>query len=417
MTRHYVSQYEDMLSTSNLLTESDSNFANKKQEAVAFSNKFKQFDQRDRVKIKVGEQLAFLSVVVAPGENSRIELSGSVQPKTIAKIHTDNNDKIDFIEFEDGTKFPEAAEFTTVGGTNITNTIFFQDAASAEKAHTSIWMQISNMEGHGWEVEHYMNEAKGVVDKNVGKIRKNDVVQTELKPGDRVIGDMGMGRSVFGTVKRIGREHIFMVSNNGEEMAFRPEHIAAQTDSYWTDQQDAEMARRRKFKKEDGVAEDFAGVAKNQFVKGDLVNHPFFPAGGTVMRIDGSNVYVRDNKSHKIFRLSTHSLLQGNMAEAVDVTEMDAPQTAKITAVQGSGDQQKITATSTDATTGTSVSTTTAAKNLVKGADGKLALNLPKPGQTSSAAPQQADPAIKPGADIALNADIHESRLKKLAGL
>ena len=101
-----------------------------------------------------------------------------------------------------------------------------------------------------------VEEARGYVDKNVGKVRKNDVVQTDLKPGDRVIGDMGMGRSVFGTVKRIGRTMIYMVSNNGEEMAFRPEHIELLTPTYWTDKLDAESARRKKFKKEDATVSD-----------------------------------------------------------------------------------------------------------------------------------------------------------------
>jgi hypothetical protein len=153
MTRYSVDKYESVISDS--ITES-LNFNTKKTEARAFSNTFKMLDNRDHVSIEVGKQISVLSTVVVPGEkDSRIEVSGFVQPKEITKINLDLSDKIDSIEFSDGSMFPEAAEFTSVSGTNITNTAFFPDHSSASKAHTALWMLLSRMEGLGWTVERY----------------------------------------------------------------------------------------------------------------------------------------------------------------------------------------------------------------------------------------------------------------------
>jgi hypothetical protein len=160
MTRHSVDIYENMLITDTRLLENNQEFAKRKQQAQVFSTRFKQLDQRDHVQIRVGNAISVLSATIVPSDVvSRIELSGFVSPKKITKINKDHSDKIDSLEFSDGSRFPEAAEFTTVGGTNITNTIFFSDSAAASKAYTAIWMYISTLEGQGWELEQYLSEA------------------------------------------------------------------------------------------------------------------------------------------------------------------------------------------------------------------------------------------------------------------
>jgi hypothetical protein len=161
MTRKWVENYNSIFIDS--INESTNQFAKSKSQAEAFSKKFKQYDQRDSVNIKVGEQISILSATVVPGINnsnhpSRIELAGFVKPKKIVKIHLDNNDKIDTIEFADGSRFPEAAEFTNIDGTNITNTIFFNNGVDAAKAYSGIWMLISTLEGEGWKLEEYLSE-------------------------------------------------------------------------------------------------------------------------------------------------------------------------------------------------------------------------------------------------------------------
>lgn len=160
-TRYSVDKYENIFVLPNALHESHSTFAQKKQEARVFSAAFSSYDERDTVEIAVGNSLAVLSATLVPGDSvSRIEISGFVQPKRIVAINLDANDRIDTLEFSDGSIFPEAAEFTTVGGTNITNTIFFSDATSASRAYTAIWMQIGALEHNGWTVESAISESR-----------------------------------------------------------------------------------------------------------------------------------------------------------------------------------------------------------------------------------------------------------------
>jgi hypothetical protein len=156
MTRHYVDKYETVVRPE--LAESTSSFNTRKKEATAFSKAFKAMDNRDGVAIEVGESISVLSTVVVPSDKtSHIEVSGFVKPKQIAKINLDTDNKIDTIEFSDGSIFPEAAEFTTVGGVNITNTTFFPNYQSASKAYTTLWMMLTSMEGKGWKIEKYMS--------------------------------------------------------------------------------------------------------------------------------------------------------------------------------------------------------------------------------------------------------------------
>lgn len=160
-TRYHAAKYAGMFVDSKLV-ESNDVFAQRKKEAKQFSQAFKKLDQRSDVKIAIGTSLSLLSSTVVPGDDShksRIELSGFVNPKKIVKLNLDIDDKIDSIEFSDGTQFPEAAEFTTVGGINITNTIFFSKEAAAKQAFTHIWMLISNLEGSGWSIEKYLTES------------------------------------------------------------------------------------------------------------------------------------------------------------------------------------------------------------------------------------------------------------------
>lgn len=125
----------------------------------------------------MGNKVAVLSATIVPEINvSRVELSGFINPKKIVKINLDLENKIDSIEFDDGSIFPEAAEFTTVADKNITNTIFFPNSSSASKAYTSIWMWVSRLEGSGWKLEDYMSEDLDANQKRVGQLGPTEKV-------------------------------------------------------------------------------------------------------------------------------------------------------------------------------------------------------------------------------------------------
>ena len=161
MTRYHANRYANMF-VSGQLVESDDQFAQRKQQAQQFSQQFQQLDQRDSVDLAVGNSISLLSSTAVPGNNnhaSRIELAGFVTPKKIVKINLDNNNKIDTLEFSDGSRFPETAEFTTIGGANITNTILFSNPATAKQAFTQVWMLLSRLEGQGWQIEKYLSES------------------------------------------------------------------------------------------------------------------------------------------------------------------------------------------------------------------------------------------------------------------
>lgn len=157
MPKSLGDHYANIL-TDGTIFESNSQLAKRRQEARTFIDKIKQLDQRDRVEIKIGNKIAILSVDVMPSDtNSRIEISGSVNLKEITNIHKIGHE-IDFIEFKDGSRFPEASEFTTVNGINITNTLLFSNSTSSSKAFTTIWMYLNKLEGEGWSIENYINE-------------------------------------------------------------------------------------------------------------------------------------------------------------------------------------------------------------------------------------------------------------------
>lgn len=190
MTRYSIERYENIFINEPSILEENQQFSQKKQEARIFSNKFKSLDKRELVKIKIGNQISLLSTTLVPSdENSRLEISGFVNPKKIVKIHTDYDNKIDSIEFEDGSRFPESAEFTTVGDTNITNTIFFPDKQSASKAFSIVWMMINRLEGNGWKIEHYLSENKKISkDEQMNQIKESRWSKTTRKTSRAVKG-------------------------------------------------------------------------------------------------------------------------------------------------------------------------------------------------------------------------------------
>ena len=191
-TRYWPDKYSNLF-VNTALVESSNNFHQNLKLSKKFSEALKTTDLRDLVSIKVGGKIAVISTLAVPSEQGgRIELSGFVKPKTIVKINLDNQDKIDEIEFDNGDKFPEAAEFTTVGGTNITTTAFYPDQKSASRAYTIVWMESSKLEGRGWTVENYMSDSVEIQEGASGYIptkkqakdpRYSMALTVDIKPG------------------------------------------------------------------------------------------------------------------------------------------------------------------------------------------------------------------------------------------
>jgi hypothetical protein len=177
----HPNRYQGIFIDSKDLLEANDIFTKRKQQAREFSNEFLSLDDRENVALKVGNKISVLSCIVAPTDKiSRIELSGFVTPKEIANLLLSNDDKIDAIEFTDGTQYPEKAQETIVDNINLVNTIFFPDKHTADYAMTAIELLLWGMEGKGWKIERYMSESADNLEESLWEELQNH------KSGDNV---------------------------------------------------------------------------------------------------------------------------------------------------------------------------------------------------------------------------------------
>lgn len=158
-TRLFAPKYHSMV----IQLSENTDFNKNKALARNLADQLTKLDQRDNVKIALGNKISIISLTVVPGDNkshpSRVEVSGNVKPRTITAINLDHAGNIDTIELDHDTVFPEAAEFTVIGDTNMSTTAFFPDEASASKAWVNLWFTMNKLEGQGWSVENWMNES------------------------------------------------------------------------------------------------------------------------------------------------------------------------------------------------------------------------------------------------------------------
>ena len=183
MPRYWPSRYAELTESKELIESSNLSDAH---QYNIFKEQFQSQDERNKIEIKVGNTLAILSATGSLKEKV-IELDGFVTPKKIVYIGVDSNDKIDFIEFDDGQQFPSKAEFTTVGKQYLTNTIFLKTTESATKAYTATWMMLSGLEGHDWTVEHHLTEDAA----GVGVVASNKKMAKDPRYSMSITKDVG----------------------------------------------------------------------------------------------------------------------------------------------------------------------------------------------------------------------------------
>ena len=111
-------------------------------------------DQRKNVKIKVGSQIVIISVDIHYAEKL-VEIFSFKNPKTIQNIVLAESGKIDFIEFTDGTQFPENHETDVSAVGAVFHTMFFPGIASSKNALTMIALA---QPGPPWKTRHIVNE-------------------------------------------------------------------------------------------------------------------------------------------------------------------------------------------------------------------------------------------------------------------
>jgi hypothetical protein len=105
-----------------------------------FQQSLKNVDSRGRVDLQVGKNIAIIQVIPHTAD-SIIELNGFTTPKKIKDIFTEDNGHIKYVEFVDGSTYPDQHFISAgKGGGELegTNTLFFPDKKSAEHAVTRI---------------------------------------------------------------------------------------------------------------------------------------------------------------------------------------------------------------------------------------------------------------------------------------
>lgn len=115
-----------------------------------FQKYLKTIDNRERVNIDIGEKVSIIQAIPHVHDNI-IELQGFRTPKKIKNIFKDGNDDIEWIEFVDGSTFPDRHFIEAgKGGGELegTSTLFFPSKHSADVATTAIVVGNST----GWQL-------------------------------------------------------------------------------------------------------------------------------------------------------------------------------------------------------------------------------------------------------------------------
>jgi hypothetical protein len=132
-----------------------------------FQSSLQRFDCRNQVDLQVGSLVAIIQVIPHTSD-SVIELNGFTSPKKIKQVFREDNNDIKWLEFTDGSTYPDQHFIEAgKGGGELegTNTLFFPDKLAAEKTVMSI--QLTAPEG--WKLsttnilESSLNEASGYI--------------------------------------------------------------------------------------------------------------------------------------------------------------------------------------------------------------------------------------------------------------
>lgn len=117
-------------------------------ELIEFQNNIVRYDQRAKIKPKIGGKISIIQSRPHTAENI-IELRGFLTPKTITHIEI-REDHIAWLEFDDGSSFPDKTLYNMGHGNDFERivTLIFPDRNSAEGALSFIYLQ----KPEGWEI-------------------------------------------------------------------------------------------------------------------------------------------------------------------------------------------------------------------------------------------------------------------------
>ena len=144
-------------------------------------------DQRLKVKLSSGQEVSVIQCWTHLYD-SVFELRGNLTPKEIANVDYDSNGKVKYIEFIDGTTFPDKSFLDRGQGGSLDAiiTTFYPSKQSAEQALTLLYLAVPN----NWTLskknlnESSLTEASGYIpsEKEKNDPRFKTALTVDIKP-------------------------------------------------------------------------------------------------------------------------------------------------------------------------------------------------------------------------------------------
>lgn len=202
-----LSRYLESIKT-NTLKESRS-----VEDLIKYQRRLVELDRRSAIDLKPGSLISVLQFLPHTS-SSAIEIRGHVSPKKIVDVNYDESGDVDWIEFSDGSTFPDR-EFLSHnkggGEWDGITTLFFPDRSSAE----SILNQAILMSPDGWTTssvnitESVIIEASGYIpsEKEKNDPRYSTALTVDIKPD---------------TMKQNAKKLGWRIARNGRPPLLRP---------------------------------------------------------------------------------------------------------------------------------------------------------------------------------------------------
>ena len=152
-----------------------------------FISALHRLDQRKNVNIKIGQSISIVRALISPYDDNNIIIDGNITPKRIINIDYSADDKINFVEFDDHTTFPDKLQLSRGQGSLETfTTMFYPTKQAAEHALTMIALAVPK----GWKITTgMMTESKLYGSKkksyqNIGKGKTKIIIKHDTKVDD-----------------------------------------------------------------------------------------------------------------------------------------------------------------------------------------------------------------------------------------
>ena len=194
----------------------ESTVSPKIKELIEFQNNIVSYDMRSKMKPKIGSKVSIVQFRPHTAENI-IELRGFLTPKIIEDVIYRDAEHIAWLEFEDGTSFPDKTLYNMGYGNDFKRltTLFFPSKHDAEKSLSFIYL----IKPDGWEFGRKNLGEDATSDSDevfFGKSRKKKVRHVPYFTGDNLSEGQRYLNNINGTLPmRLWMNEVVDILNNG----------------------------------------------------------------------------------------------------------------------------------------------------------------------------------------------------------